>query len=568
MRPRACLLVVSSLTTLGLLASCAPAAAPTPAPKAAARPPVTQPAAPTAKAAAPAAPAATPKPAGEQPRRGGILRIGQDADPPHLDPHQATSAPSYMLIYPSYGGLTRWDQQNTDKMLSDLAREWSVSEDGKTYTFRLRDDAKWHDGRPVTAQDAKFSLERVKIPPSGVSSRWATLFLKVAEVSAADAQTLKVTLSQAQPAFLTFASQPWLPIAPKHVVDAEGQDILKRKVVGSSGFKLKTYERGVSYETERFKDYFVKDRPYLDGFKTFIVPDAGSRFAALRTAQLDLISTFPGVTAAQVEEMQKPDLKDKLVAQRGVSEAFWYFAMNNTRKPWNDVRVRQAVSLAWDRRSAIQAIEDGFGEEGGPMPPSGQWAIPRAELLAIPGYRPDKAADIAEAKKLLSEAGYPAGFQTTIMTRQGPTYEKGAVYASDQLARMGIKATLNVLENTSHVNARLKKDYDTDVQAIGVGIDDPDAGISINFVTGGGQNHTAFSDPEVDRLFREQSVTLDQAKRKQTVLELQKRLLERAPLVIQFWRGRALAHQKYLKGYYYSPNLYKNWTLTDAWLDK
>ncbi|MBI2906134.1 MAG: hypothetical protein HYX92_00615 [Chloroflexi bacterium] len=559
MRSKRLLGISSCLILLGTsLTSCAPAAAPPATPKA-----------PEAAAkAAPASPVATPKPAAVQPKRGGILKFTQESDPATVDPHQMTSSISYELVYASYSGLSRWDVSQTSRMVPDLAKEWSLSADGKTYTFQLREGVKWHDGQAFTSADVKYSLERVKAPPKGVSSRWASLFLKVSSVEAPDPQTFKVTLKEPQPAFLAFTSAPWLPLVPRHVLEKEGQDVLAKKVVGTGAFRFKSYERGVSYDAERFKDYFDKDRPYLDGFKQFIVPDVGSRFAALRTGQLDAIFIFPGITPAQAEEIAKPELKDKLVVQKGAVEAAWYFAMNIARKPWSDVRVRKAVSLLWDRKASIQAIEDGFGDVGAFMSPGSPWSLPKEELANTPGYRADKSADLAEAKKLMADAGYPNGFETTILTRKGSSYEKGSVFSADQLAKIAIKATLNVQESTAYTSARLKREFDTDVQPLGFGVDDPDAVLSITYVTGGGQNYTSFSDPESDRLFAEQSTTLDQAKRKETVLQLQRRLLDQVPLVIQLWRGRALAHQKYVKGYNFSTNLYNNWTYIDVWLDK
>ena len=557
-----------------MISACAPAASspavptPTAATPSQSQPVSTPTASPAIAAPVPRATQVAATPTSTAPKRGGVLTFANTADPPTLDPHQMESNISYSIVYSHYSGLTRWDSSDTSVMVPDLAEKWEVSADGKTYVFSLRGDALWHDGQPLTAADVKFSLDRAKAPPKGVASRWASLFRNVAAVEAPDARTVRVTLQEPQAAFLTFVSQATLPIIPKHVIDASGQDVLQRRVVGSGPFKFKTYTRGVSYEAERFNDYFVKGRPYLAGYKEFIVPDATTAFAALRSGQLDMINIFPGVTPAQVEEISKSDLKNRIVVQKGPTEASWYFAMNLRRKPWDDVRVRRAVSLAWDRKTSIQAIEDGFGSVGAFMPPGGPWDLPEKELLSTPGYRSDKASDLAEAKKLLAEAGYPNGLATTVLTRQGTSYENASIFAVDQLAKIGIKATLNVQQSTAYLDARQRRDFDTDVQPLGFAMDDPDAVIGATYVTGASQNYVSFSDPEVDRLFAEQTKALDPAKRRALVLDMQRRLLANVPLVIQLWRGRALAHQKYVKGYQFSSSLYRNWNYDSVWLDR
>ncbi|MBI2906941.1 MAG: hypothetical protein HYX92_04730 [Chloroflexi bacterium] len=392
-----------------LLTSCASPAAPTlpsPTPKEAATAPK-----PTIAATTPTV---TPKPAADQPRYGGILNIGHYADPATYDPIQESSLQSESLIVPSYSGIVQHDPLEPTKVVGDLAHKWETSSDGKVYTFHLYNNVKWHDGTPFTSEDARFSLEVVRKPPTGVRSPRQEWLKAVERTEAPDKDTLKMTLQYPSASFLDNLGDGRMVIVPKHVYESKGN--MRRDVVGTGPYKFKSFSPGASWSAAKNSDYFIKGRPYLDGIIWYIIPDLATRFAALRTHRIQ-VTPFgtQGLTPSQSEIIRK-ELSDKIIVQRCSSPGFLSFRMPNTKAPWSDLRVRRAVELTIDRPKVIKVAMEGVADVGGFMPP-GEWSLPDAELLKMPGFRQTKDADIAEAKRFMAEAGHARGIKTTTVTR-------------------------------------------------------------------------------------------------------------------------------------------------------
>ncbi|MEK7873872.1 MAG: ABC transporter substrate-binding protein, partial [Chloroflexota bacterium] len=295
-----------------LASSCAPAAAPAPAPAAppaasapapAAVPP--RPAAPAQPSAPSAAPAATPSPAprpaspaAATPKKGGILTITVYSDPPHYD----TTVGSFSIVATAgmmHAGLLRYDMQDNGKMVPDLAASWDVAGDDKQYTFRLQKNARWHDGKPVTADDVKYTLEkRIKPDPGGLQD--TSDFDAVKSIEIVDASTVKVSLSQPSYSFLpALAGAQRNPILPKHILEKSKN--YRKETVGAGAFKFKQHAPGVLFEVERFKDYFLPGLPYLDGVRAALIADAATRLAALRTHRVQI--TALGAAGQQPTDM-------------------------------------------------------------------------------------------------------------------------------------------------------------------------------------------------------------------------------------------------------------------------
>ncbi|MBI2907830.1 MAG: hypothetical protein HYX92_09265 [Chloroflexi bacterium] len=228
-------------------------------------------------------------------------------------------------------------------------------------------------------------------------------------------------------------------MAPKHVYEAKGD--MKNEVVGTGPFKVKRYSLGVSMELAKNQGYFVAGRPYLDGITAYIVKDRATLLAAFRTGQVKMPVPSNYVTPSEAKAIEKN--VPQAIVQPYQPLRTGFFNMNMTAKPWDDVRVRRAVHLATDRQAALKAIGEGEGTLSAATI-TGQWAIPGEELLKQPGFRQPKDADLAEAKRLLAEAGL-AGFETKILTRAGSaSYVRVAEFMTDQLSRIGIRATLDM----------------------------------------------------------------------------------------------------------------------------
>src|SRR5262245_23116964 len=205
----------------------------------------------------------------ETPRRGGILLAITGADAPSLDAHQETTFATLHLVAPLYSGLLQVDPYSYPNAIGDVASDWKIAPDGLTYTFTVRQGVRFHDGSPLTAADVKATFDKIVFPPEGVRSPRKFHFTAVAGIEAPDPSTVVFKLKFPSASLLTTIASPWNVIYPKKYLDKDG-NYFKSNVVGSGPFKFKSYTRGSTFEGERNPDYFVKDRPYLNGYKFFI----------------------------------------------------------------------------------------------------------------------------------------------------------------------------------------------------------------------------------------------------------------------------------------------------------
>ncbi|MBI2907554.1 MAG: hypothetical protein HYX92_07875 [Chloroflexi bacterium] len=561
-------MVVSLFLAVGLILSCAPAAPSAPTPKSpppAAKAPAVTPTGPNAKAPSPAptAPAPMPKPAADQPRSGGILTIGSRHTIPHFDMHQETSAGMQIPLSPAYSVLVRNDSQDEDKVIGDLARSWEVSPDGLAYTFRLQQGVKFHDGKPLAAEDVKFNLDRVIFPPRGVRSPRKELYAAVEKIEAPDPVTVKVTLKYPQASLLQLLAIEKNFIFAPYVVKEKGD--MKADILGSGPFKLQSYARDVSLKLQKNPDYYVKGRPYLDGITVFIVTDEMARFAALRTKQVLLIPLVAGPTDMQAKELKTGE--PRLMVGSRLTPNMTSLIPNTKVDPWNDLRVRQAVNLALDREAGAKVIRAGSYDPGyGYALPGSPWALPDSEISTLPGFRKPKDPDIAEAKKLLSQAGHPQGFKTTLMTSTSVYAKETAEFAKDQLARIGINATIQVLELAASRDRLFKGTFELAAYADGSSHEEPDLLLNEYYLTGSAKNYGAWSNFTYDQLYAGQSRALDPAKRKELVWEMQRVIHKEAPKMIVTWGKYQALWWSDVKNWSPHKSVKRNHRFEDVWL--
>ncbi|MBI2907836.1 MAG: hypothetical protein HYX92_09295 [Chloroflexi bacterium] len=555
---------VSRLTVLGLLlASCAPTAPPTPtstAKELPAKAPATQ--APVSK---PAAPAPTPKPAGEQPRYGGVLTTAISGDPPSLDPHREESASAWAITGATYNGLLKPDPRGWPefKPVANLATSWQLSPDGKTYTFNLVKGARFHDGSTLNAEDVSYSLERIRDPKLGlVRSPRRQQLANVVSIDTTGDSTVKITLGNRQAAFLTFLATAHFAVMPKRVVLEKKGDMTKT-VVGSGPFKFKDYASGVGFLVVKNADYFVQGRPYLDGLKGYIIPDLFTKFAALRTKSLLWWSpSVPTMTVSQAKIVEET-LSDK-VAVEWAFQPSWYGAIFNvTRAPWNDVRVRQAVSLTFDRRKMMNTGTEGAGVVAMSAQPPGEWTLPEEEMMKAPGYA---KPDIDAAKKLLAEAGFPTGFSEKALVRAVKPHQDVAVLTKDSVAAIGINLELGVVETAIFNDTRFRKAFSIIGGGAGLPLMDPDSELGDFYLSGSAKNWTGYSNPNYDELYVKQSQTLDTGERRKIVWEMQRILLRDVPIALAYWIKVPYAWWREVRGYTPPVGFDNAYVYEDIWL--
>ena len=503
----------------------------------------------------------------ETPRRGGVLLAAIGADAPSLDPHQEQTFATIQPVAPLYSTLLQIDPYSYPNVVGDVASEWKISPDALTYTFKIRPGIRFHDGSPLTAADVKASYDKIIFPPEGVRSIRQANYSAVASVEAPDPSTVVFKLKFPSASLFVNLAHPMNVIFPKKHLDKD-PNYFKNNVMGSGPFKLKNYTRGSTFEGERNPDYFVKDRPYLNGYKFFISTETSVRAAAIRSGRAYI--EFRDLPMAEVDSIRK-HLGDKVAVQQTPFVIHFDVSMNNTVKPFTDIRVRRALNLAIDRYTAGKVLYalTGLRDVGAFTRPGTEWAMAPAELEKFAGFGRDAEKNRAEAKRLLAEAGYPNGFKLVLKNRNVKLpYQDWAVYVIQEWRKIGVEAEHRPLETAAwYADGRDQGNFEAIVTPIGYPVDDPDA-LLTPFITGSSQNWGRFSNPAIDDLFARQTRTLDPIERRKLVVELQKVVLENAYHIPGLWWSRNVVHWTKVKNWIAPPSHFTNQKLQDVWLSE
>src|SRR5262245_43404002 len=312
--------------------------------------------------------------AADTPRRGGVLLAVIGADAPSLDPHQESTFATLQPVAPLYSTLLQIDPYKYPDVIGDVASEWKISPDGLTYTFKIRPGIRFHDGSPLTSADVKATYDKIVFPPEGVRSPRKIYYEAARRIDAPDPATVVFTLKHPSASLLGNLASPWNAIYPKKYLDRDPNHF-KNNVVGSGPFRLKQYTRGSTFEGERNPDYFVKDRPYLNGYKFFISTETSVRAAAIRSGRAYI--EFRDLPNSEVEALKR-HLGEKVSVQTVPNTILFGIAVNNTVKPFTDVRVRKALTLGLDRYTMSRVLYGitGLRDIGSNMRPGTEWAMP------------------------------------------------------------------------------------------------------------------------------------------------------------------------------------------------
>lgn len=503
--------------------------------------------------------------AAETPRRGGTLLAVIAAEPPSLDPHQESTFANIQLVAPCYNLLVQVDPLDYPTIVPDLATEWKISKDGLTYTFKIRQGVRFHDGSPMTAADIKASYEHIVFPPEGVRSIRKRAYSAIEAIEAPDPTTVVFRLNFPSASLMANLASPWNVIYPKKYLDKD-PNYFKTHVLGTGPFKFKEYTRGSSFEGERNPDYFIKDRPYLDGYKFFVSTDTSVRAAAVRSGRAYI--EFRNLPGPEVEAIKK-QLGDKVTVQETPVTAHWGIAVNNTRKPFDDVRVRRALSLGIDRYTASKVLYpiNGLKLIGGTMRPGSPWALAQDELEKLPGFGRDAEKNRAEARRLLAEAGFPNGLKVELKNRNIKLpYLDWAVYVIQEWRKIGVQAEHRPLETAAWFqDGQNTGNYEVIISPPVEFHDDPDSWLG-RHVTGSTQNWGRYSDPRLDDLFARQARELDPVARKKLTDEMQRIVIDKTYFIVGLWWTRNVVHWTKVKNYVAPPSYYINQKLQDVWL--
>jgi peptide/nickel transport system substrate-binding protein len=501
----------------------------------------------------------------EKPHYGGILNVAQAGDPPSLDMHQETTFMVVIPMSPVYNTLVMFDPHGYPTIIGDLAKSWTVSDDHMTYTFTLHEGVKFHDGSELTSADVKATWDRIVWPPEGVVSHRRSLFEAVKSIEAPDRNTVVFRLHYPSASFMSMLAGPHNFIFAKKYLDQDAQ-YYKNHSVGTGPFKLKNYVRGSYIELERNPNYWKKGLPYLDGVKYFIIKDTSARATALRSGRVDVeFRGFPPADAENIKEQRS----DEVVLGRPKAISNWGVAINTDKKPFDDERVRKALTLAIDRYDLVKTLAPLASLEtiGGLSHPDSQWALSGEELQALPGYSKDHQANLREAKRLLAEAGYPDGFETVLTNRNVklPYIDLG-VYLISTWKKIGVNAEHKLEESATWSQTRLTRDFELLLDPYGsTMIGDPDE-LMAKFVGGSSTNFGRFSEPTADALFAQQKTEINAQKRVQLVKEMQTMILQKAWWIPGLWWTRAEARSARIRNYEPLPGHHQNRRLEDVWL--
>jgi peptide/nickel transport system substrate-binding protein len=498
--------------------------------------------------------------AAEQGKPGGALRIAVDRDPVSFDPHIEASYRTLWAVGYCYDKPLRLTSDL--KVAPELAESYEQP-DATTLVLKLKPGVKFHDvapvnGRAMTAQDVVYSIDRIRTPKPEFQRGY--MFEAISEMQTPDATTVRVKLSQPFAPLLNYVGNPFTVVVPRELVEANGD--LRGTAAGTGPFVLGEVTKGVSYKLAKNKSYWRTDRPYLDEILLRVTPDPASRVSAFRAKQLDL------------ELMEDQDVqefkKDRSVVVQETAQGSWYSVRyNTTRPPFNDPRVRKAVDLMIDREDIIALVAGGAGAAMGPVSPSlTEWALSEKELQARPGYRANKAEDIAEAKRLLAAAGQSDFRPQLFFYTPAQIMEQIAVAMQQQMVKAGITPQLEKVDYGAWVPRMLRKEYMFTVAPSGFR-DNPDEYLYALFHSKASRNDTGYANPEVDRLLDAQRAETDGAKRRTLVLDIQKKLLDtELPNSWLFTGNVNEAMYPYVKGYTVTYNHNRPGQLFQMWFDR
>jgi peptide/nickel transport system substrate-binding protein len=500
----------------------------------------------------------------QTPRRGGTLNFAVSAEPPNYDCHANTSFAFIHPVRPHYSTLLKFDAPNYPKIVGDLAESWNVSADGLTYTLKLRSGVKFHDGSAFSSADVKASYERIVHPPAGVVSIRQAAYEDIASIEAPDAQTVVFKLKAPNASMLGNFASPWDCIysAAKLKQDPKFPE---KNVLGTGPFKFVEHVAGSHWVGQRFDDYFVKGEPYLDGFRAVFMRGAA------------IINALQGGQVAAEFRGQTPAERDKLVSALGdkvkVQEAPWIcnlvVGFNTSKKPFDDARVRRALSLAVDRWQGSEALSKIalVKPVGGVLRPGYDLAASQSELEAMPGFSHNIAASRAEAKKLLAEAGQ-ANLKFKLTNRNVPMpYTPVGVFLIDQWRQIGITVEHEQLETRLYQAALSGGNYEVGLDFNCDYVDDPNLQL-LKYLSADKSpiNYGRYQDRTLDELYEKQKRATDPAQRKAIVREFEKRVLTEAYTVPTIWWHRIIVHWNTMRGWEITPSHYLNQDLADVWL--
>jgi peptide/nickel transport system substrate-binding protein len=515
---------------------------------------------------------ALPGAAQAQKRGGTLIYMVPASDPPSLDGHQEETFATIQPTAPFYSLLIEVDPRSKggSKIMGDIATGWKVSKDGKTYTFPMRKGVTFHDGKPLRARDVVASLEHFIFPPEGVISPRKSQFSMVDSIEAKGDYTVVIKLKFPSGAFIPALAAPYNYIYEADIL-AKDPNWYKKNVMGSGPFKFVSYTTGDKVVGVRNPKFYIKGQPYLDGFEAIFAPKQSVEVQAIRGGRAH--SMFRGLPPAARDELTQA-MGDKVNVQESTWNCGLFAVLNPFIKPFDDIRVRQAMNLALDRRQGSEFLSKIaiVKTVGTAIFPGTELAPSEAQMETLLGFSKDINASRAKAKELLKEAGVPEGFKITFSNRNtDQPYKFVTTWLIDQWRQIGLDVTQEVL-TTPALFEKLRSNPPTFQASIDFNcqsIVNPALDIS-KFLSAdrSDANYAKYTDRKLDELFDAQLREPNKAKQKELLWQFEKRLNEQSYYITTFWWHRIVVSSSKMKWWEVTPSHYLNMQMGSVWLDQ
>lgn len=459
------------------------------------------------------------------------LRLGVRADALTLDPIASSDNPSIWTELLIYDQLVR-PSRDGKRLEPGVAESWTVSPDGREFRFKLRSDARFSDGQPVTAADVVYSLKRA----AGEKSSWASFFKPITSYSAVDDHTVVMKLDKPFTPMLNNLAMFSASILPQKLVEQQGQAFFDHPV-GSGPFVLKSWARGQRQVFEKNPYYWEKGKPSVDGASVEIVPEDNARVLKLKAGELDAIV---GIPYNQVDGLKQDA---NIAVQSAPVFRIDLVQLNTTKPPFGDPRVREALNLAVDKSGIIKGILRGNGRAATSSLPV--MAYNNTQLQPWPH-------DVAKAKALLAQANLANGFKTSMLVPGGDTVARQVASALQaELAQIGVQVDLQTIEASTQFSTTKAGNYEMSLSYATSDTIDPDQLTGFTAVNPERANafHTQWKDERVNELYAQERVTPDGEARGKMFKEIEQRVHDGAPFVFLYTPTEPYAYRRNVTGF-------------------
>ena len=512
---------------------------------------------------------------GEKPRYGGKFLSAGNEEVPFYDLHQTSLGGVYAAVAPAYNCLIRtspYDPMALD-IIPELADTWAFSDEGKTLTFHLHQGVKWHDGTPFSSADVQYTIERITHPPKGMVSPRGPIFVAlIARVEAPDPHTVVIHGKGPSGLLLPLFANGWNVIIPKHIAEKDPVNALKTTVIGTGPFRLKEPPTSSLWKYERNREYFRKDLPFLDEIEIHLITDPQALVTALLGKRVFWSDSFPHPNMDRDLSQSAAQQNPHLVRSSNSMLVVEHLTLQTEKPPFDDVRVRQALSEAL-QREAFGELGTQSGAVGTGNYPVGPWGMPREMRGKLIGYGPDMAKRIAHAKELLASYEKEKGkidwkkLKVQCATNIKFSCENGQIM-QQLLKKINVNVELDPMLLSQLRANEVSGNYLMSLLGAAMNFDDPIDTFSQLFVTNGGRWYQRRSLPALDALFEQQKFMADPEARKKVIGDMDTLAMNDAAYLVLLWPEFYHVRWDFVKGWTHTPNLWStNARMDTVWLD-